>query len=58
MQVSFSGTLGWGEQGGHKSDDKTLSQVSHPDRASRWVYAGPIARKIQTLKHKPQNSEA
>jgi len=37
-QVSFSGTLGWGEQGGHKSNNKTLSQMSHPNRASWWVY--------------------
>jgi hypothetical protein len=37
-QVSFSGTVGRGKQGGHKSDNKTLSQVSHPNWASWWVY--------------------
>lgn len=49
-QVSFSGTLGWGDQGGHKSDNKTLSQMSHPNRASWWVYMGPIATYFQDLK--------
>jgi hypothetical protein len=37
-KLSFSGSVGWGKQSGYKGDNKALPQMSHPNRASRWVF--------------------